>query len=105
MGPPSEALLLRDADVRVPVRVDRNDLPPRNYTVAGVSQLPLTGSGPLQPYGWNEETACAWESVTADERSVTPGSFDGRRAARGGAGVRSVRRRRRSRAGPWRRCG
>lgn len=40
-------------------------------TGAGLtSQLPLTGSGPLQPYAWNEETARAWESVTADRRSV-----------------------------------
>ncbi len=43
---------------------------------AVVSQLPLTGSGPLQPYAWNEETARNWESVTADQRFVSPSFFD-----------------------------
>ncbi|MEQ9398878.1 MAG: ABC transporter permease [Longimicrobiales bacterium] len=44
--------------------------------VALVSQLPLTGSGPLQPYAYDEETASNWESVTADQRFVTPAFFD-----------------------------
>ncbi len=43
---------------------------------AVVSQLPLTGSGPLQPYAFNEETARNWESVTADQRFVSPSFFD-----------------------------
>jgi predicted permease len=38
---------------------------------AFTTQLPLTGSGPLQPYAWNEETAEQWESVTADRRGVS----------------------------------
>jgi putative ABC transport system permease protein len=43
--------------------------------VGGISQLPLTGSGPLAPYAYNEETSRNWESVTADGRGVTPGFF------------------------------
>lgn len=43
---------------------------------ASISQLPLTGSGALQPYAWNEETARNWESITADGRWVTPGFFE-----------------------------
>jgi predicted permease len=41
-----------------------------------VSQLPLTGSGSLQPYAYDEETASNWESVTADQRFITPGFFE-----------------------------
>jgi putative ABC transport system permease protein len=44
-------------------------------TVAFVTQLPLTGSGPLMPYAYNEETARNWESATADYRIVSPGYF------------------------------
>ncbi|MGH7528089.1 MAG: ABC transporter permease [Gemmatimonadales bacterium] len=44
--------------------------------VGQVSKLPLTGSGPLQPFAFNEETASKWESVTADERSISPGYFE-----------------------------
>ena len=44
-------------------------------SAAAVSQLPLTGSGPLQPYAYDEATAAAWESVTADGRNVTPDFF------------------------------
>jgi putative ABC transport system permease protein len=43
---------------------------------ATVSQLPLTGSGPLQPYAYDEETASSWESVTADRRWIAPGFFE-----------------------------
>ncbi len=43
---------------------------------AAISQLPLTGSGPLQPYAYDTETAAQWESVTADRRWITPGFFD-----------------------------
>lgn len=42
---------------------------------SGISQLPLTGSGPLQPFAYDEETARNWESVTADERWVLDGFF------------------------------
>ena len=44
-------------------------------TVGVTSQLPLTGSGPLQPYAYNEETARKWESVTADRRGATADYF------------------------------
>ena len=44
-------------------------------TVGVTSQLPLTGSGPLQPYAYNEETARKWESVSADRRAVTTDYF------------------------------
>ena len=53
-------------------------------TVGQVSKLPLTGSGTLQPFAFDEETARNWESVTADERMISPGFFeavDGRLAA------------------------
>lgn len=43
--------------------------------VGGISQLPLTGSGPLSPYAYDERTATRWESATADGRNVTPGYF------------------------------
>jgi putative ABC transport system permease protein len=46
---------------------------PGVISVAAVNQLPLTGSGTLQPYAYDEETTKNWESVTADERYVTPG--------------------------------
>jgi predicted permease len=42
---------------------------------AATSLLPLSGSGPLQPYAYDEETARRWESVTADRRGITPGYF------------------------------
>jgi putative ABC transport system permease protein len=44
-------------------------------TVALVSQLPLTGSGPLFPFAYNEETARNFESVTADGRVISPAYF------------------------------
>jgi hypothetical protein len=43
--------------------------------VSAVSQLPLTGSGSLQPYAYDEESATNWESVTADGRFATPDFF------------------------------
>lgn len=45
-----------------------------------ISQLPLTGQGPLQPYAYDAETARNWESVSADNFQVTPGYFDAVRA-------------------------
>jgi putative ABC transport system permease protein len=45
-------------------------------TVGLVSQLPLTGSGPLSPFAYNEETARNFESVTADGRNVSPEYFE-----------------------------
>ena len=41
-------------------------------SVGLVSQLPLTGSGPLSPFAYNEETARNFESVTADGRQSCP---------------------------------
>ncbi|HEX6054078.1 MAG TPA: ABC transporter permease [Gemmatimonadaceae bacterium] len=43
--------------------------------VGVTTQLPLTGSGPLQPYAYNEETREKWESVTADGRTVSGDFF------------------------------
>jgi putative ABC transport system permease protein len=43
--------------------------------VAFISQLPLTGSGPLSPYAYNEDTARNWESETSDGRNVSPSYF------------------------------
>jgi len=43
--------------------------------IGAVSQLPLTGSGPLSPYAFDEETARNWESVTADGRRASPDFF------------------------------
>ncbi len=40
-----------------------------------VSQLPLTGSGPLSPYAYDAETARRWESETSDGRNVSPAYF------------------------------
>ncbi len=50
---------------------------PGVVSVAAVNQLPLTGSGTLQPFAYDEETARNWESVTADERFVSPGISEG----------------------------
>jgi putative ABC transport system permease protein len=44
-------------------------------SVGEVSQLPLTGSGPLQPFAYNEETARNFESVTADRREISNDYF------------------------------
>jgi putative ABC transport system permease protein len=43
--------------------------------VGVVSQLPLTGSGSLSPYAFDEATARNWEIVTADGRQVSPEYF------------------------------
>jgi putative ABC transport system permease protein len=40
-----------------------------------IDKLPLTGSGPLSPYAFDEATARQWESVTADGRRVSPDYF------------------------------
>lgn len=46
-------------------------------------QLPLTGSGSLAPYAYDEETATNWESVTADGRWIDPTYF-------GAMGIRMI---------------
>jgi predicted permease len=43
--------------------------------VGMISKLPLTGSGPLSPYAFDEATARNWESVTADGRQVSSDYF------------------------------
>ena len=43
--------------------------------VGMASQLPLTGSGALSPFAYNEATARNWESETSDGRAVSPGFF------------------------------
>ncbi len=40
------------------------------------SKLPLTGTGPLLPFAYDEETATNWESATADIRGVSPDYFE-----------------------------
>ena len=55
---------------------ERLEALPGVVSVAGVNQLPLTGSGSLQPFAYDDETARNWESVTADERFVSPGFLD-----------------------------
>ncbi len=44
-------------------------------SAARTNQLPLTGSGALQPYAYDEETARNFESVTAEARWVSPTYF------------------------------
>jgi putative ABC transport system permease protein len=48
--------------------------------VGAISQLPLTGQGPLQPYAYDAETARNWEQLSADSFNVTPGYFAAVRA-------------------------
>jgi putative ABC transport system permease protein len=55
---------------------EKLDALPGVTTVGLVSQLPLTGSGPLSPFAYNEETARNFESVTADGRNVSPEYFE-----------------------------
>ena len=48
----------------------------RGVTHVGfTSQLPLTGSGPLSPYAYDEATARNWESETSDRRTVSEEYF------------------------------
>jgi putative ABC transport system permease protein len=54
---------------------DRLEALPGVTGVGLVSQLPLTGSGPLSPFAYDEETARNFESVTADGRNVSPEYF------------------------------
>ena len=49
--------------------------------VGAISQLPLTGQGPLQPYAYDAETARNWERLSADSFSITPGYFAAVRAS------------------------
>jgi putative ABC transport system permease protein len=44
-------------------------------SVGETSQLPLTGSGALQPFAYNEQTARNFERVTADVRNVSNDYF------------------------------
>ena len=48
-------------------------------SVGTVMQLPLTGSGPQQPYAWDDESAQKWESISADWRIASPGYFQAMR--------------------------
>jgi predicted permease len=49
---------------------------PGVVSVSATSQLPLTGTGPLQPFAYDEASAQNWESVTADQRWIRPGFFE-----------------------------
>ena len=48
--------------------------------VGAISQLPLTGQGPLQPYAYDAETARNWEQLSADSFVISPGYFAAVRA-------------------------
>jgi putative ABC transport system permease protein len=58
-----------------------HELEARIKSIPGVTyvgftpQLPLTGSGALQPYAYDEATARNWESATSDRRAVSPDYF------------------------------
>lgn len=43
--------------------------------VSAITQLPLTGSGSMSPYAYDDETAEKWETLTSDRRLVTPDFF------------------------------
>jgi predicted permease len=53
---------------------------PGVVAVGAISQLPLTGQGPLQPYAYDAETARNWERLSADSFAITPGYFAAVRA-------------------------
>ncbi len=44
-------------------------------SMAGANAMPLSGSGSLQPFAYDAETARHWESATADHRRISPGFF------------------------------
>ena len=73
-GPLSHAATSRRTFVR---ELERRlgELPGRRAASAIISKLPLTGSGSLSPYAFDEATARNWESVTADGRPVSPDYF------------------------------
>jgi predicted permease len=48
---------------------------PGVVAVGAISQLPLTGQGPLQPYAYDADTARNWEQLSADSFAITPGYF------------------------------
>lgn len=48
---------------------------PEVENVGLITHLPLTGTGPVWPYAYDEETEQQWEKVTADWRRVTPHYF------------------------------
>ena len=66
--PPQRLARLRDIEEQLRAL-------PSVVEVGFTSQLPLTGSGPLSPYAYNETTARNWESETSDGRNVSPGFF------------------------------
>jgi predicted permease len=41
-------------------------------SAGSASQLPLTGSGPMMPYAYDQETSQKWESLSADWRAISP---------------------------------
>ena len=44
-------------------------------SVGSIFELPLSGSGEIRPYAYDETTSDNWESVSADVRHVTDGYF------------------------------
>jgi len=73
---PAERYPNDEARLRFEDELRRRLLALPGVSAAGfVRQLPLTGSGPMQPYAWDEESAHRWESVSADWRSASPDFF------------------------------
>ena len=86
---PAQTITMRVATPRAELKVIaafHGDLLERLRSLPGVvaagaiSQLPLTGQGPLQPYAFDAETARNWEQLSADNFGVTPGYFAAIRA-------------------------
>jgi predicted permease len=66
--PPARLALLRQMEARIRAIPGVKD-------VGMASQLPLTGSGALSPFAYDEATARNWESETSDGRNVSPTFF------------------------------
>lgn len=67
-NPPARTAFYDEADRRLGAL-------PGVVSVGRASQLPLTGSGSLAPYAYDEATARNWESVTAEGRNASPDYF------------------------------
>jgi predicted permease len=86
---PAQTVTMRVATPRTDLKVltafhdellDRLRSLPGVVAAGAISQLPLTGQGPLQPYAFDAETARNWEQLSADNFGVTPGYFAAIRA-------------------------
>jgi predicted permease len=86
---PAQTITMRVATPRADLKVlvpfhhdalERLRSLPDVVAAGAISQLPLTGQGPLQPYAFDAETARNWEQLSADNFGVTPGYFAAIRA-------------------------